>query len=74
MLRKAEKHKKGDWELHKAAKNRCNNMIKSAKRCYNGNLLTDHKNDPRTFWKILNLFFPDPKLKLFSHLSIFQRE
>ena len=38
MLRKAQKHKKGDWELHKAAKNRCNNMIKSAKRCYNGNL------------------------------------
>ena len=64
LYRKVREHnKKGDWELYKAVKSSCNNIVKSAKKCYNGNLLTKHKNNPRTFWKIIKSNFPESKAK-----------
>ena len=64
LYRKVREHnKKGDWELHKAVKSSCNNIVKSAKKCYNGNLLSKHKNNPRTFWKIIKSNFPESKAK-----------
>ena len=47
-------------------KNCWNNMVKSAKICYNGNLLTKHKNNLRMFCKIIKSIFPvfESKTKL----------
>ena len=42
----------------KLPKNCWNNMVKSAKICYNGNLLTKHKNNLRMFCKIIKSIFP----------------
>ena len=38
-------------------------MVKSAKSCYNRNHLTENKNNPRTFWKIIKSIFPGSKPK-----------
>ena len=64
LLRKVRKsNKQSDWSLYKTAKNRCNNMVKNAKRTYNRNQLTEHRNNPRSFWKAIKSVFPGTKSK-----------
>lgn len=41
-------------------------MGKSATRCCNGNLLTDHKDNPRMFQKIIKSIFARSKVKTFQ--------
>ena len=64
LLRKVRKsNKQSDWNLYKTAKNRCNNMVKKAKKTYNRNQLTEHRSNPRSFWKAIKSVFPGTKSK-----------
>lgn len=59
ILRKARKTKKdSDWLIYKQLKNRCNNMVKHAKRKYHNNLLSENSRNPAKFWKTIKEIFP----------------
>ena len=49
-------------------------MVKSAKRCYNSNLLTEHKYNPRTFREIIKFIFLRSKDKTFQSSVTFSSE
>ena len=62
LLRKARKTKSpNDWQQFKITRNRCNNVIRYAKRHYHCNLLQENRNKPRKFWKALKSIFPSHK-------------
>ena len=59
ILRKARKtRKEEDWKTYRQLKNRCNNMIKHAKRKYYDNLFRENSKTPSKFWKTIKKIFP----------------
>ena len=59
ILRNARKSGKDfDWNTYKSLRNRCNNMIKNAKKRYHTELLNDNAKNPSKFWKTVKDVFP----------------
>ena len=59
ILRKARKSGKDFyWNSYKSLRNRCNNMIKNAKKRYHTELLKDNAKNPSKFWKTVKDVFP----------------
>ena len=68
LLRKARLSKlDNDFCIYKTAKNRCNNMVRKAKRDYHHSLINENKQNPRKFWKSIKEVFSGNKS---SKLSI----
>ena len=57
LLKAHETKNKEDWNLYKKSKNLCTNKLRTAKRHYYQNLLSDNSNSPSGFWNAIKEIF-----------------
>ena len=58
-LRKARRTKNDEhWKIYRSLRNRCSNMLRKSRSNYYENLLTEHHQNPKSFWKIVKKIFP----------------
>ena len=54
FLKKARKSSRDeDWLAYKSMRNRVTNSVKREKQTYNKNLIDNHKDDTKTFWRTM---------------------
>ena len=64
VLRKARKSKNtSDWTLYKRLRNRCTEMIRSAKSMFHKTLLCENAKNPRKFWQCIKSIIPTKSQK-----------
>lgn len=62
LLKKARKSNHDeDWAAYKCLRNRLSNATKKAKQNYNKNLIETHKDDAKSFWKMIKQILPGEK-------------
>ena len=55
------------WEICKYLRNKCNSLIQTAKTVYIKNNLQRNADDPRKFWRSINVLLKGPKTDVVAH-------
>jgi len=72
MLRKARKSRNAEhWRESKRLRNKCTNKLRSAKRKYHKDLLTENQHNLKSFWNAIKQIFPT---KSFQSVSVNRAE